>query len=239
MSQKIIVTGSGQSGTNWLADLLSEADNALVVHEPDGGEHEPCRMAKREQFAMDYVHDIKLTNVRRRISNSSDDIYIEVNSFTRYYAKYFPDDYEIIHHVRDGRDVVRSMLERKSVVDENYNWNNPLRPDRKSYKKQWHNWSNFQKACWFWWHPNRQLADLNVQITHLENLNNSPNYFRENFVDTFDLHISKRQWKKHRHKPKNENPKDFPSHEDWSKKQRLQFNEIAGALNKELGYEFA
>lgn len=236
---KIIVTGSGQSGTNWIANLFDEADNVDAYHEADGGEHEPCRTAKdHPQEAKTYMNEVKVPAIEHRVKQSDKDIYIEVNSFMRYHAPYFPDDYTVIHNVRDGRNVVRSMMERKSLVNDNGEWNNPLRPDKEHYSNRWNGWNNFQRACWFWYHPNERLYDNCDDFITLEDLNNHKEYVND-FTKRYNIKLKKQYWEKHRHDPDNENKKDFPSYEDWSRTQVHKFNEICGELNYKMGYEYA
>jgi len=109
----------GRSGTKWLANLLNKAPRALVVHEPfiEAIPHQEAFHDPKK--AEEYIMKFRKKEIYLRVHNHDIDIYGEVNSFLRRHCealkKAFPNAI-ILHLVRDGRDVVRSMYSRETML---------------------------------------------------------------------------------------------------------------------------
>jgi len=119
----------GRSGTKWLANLLNKALRALVVHEPfiEAIPHQ-------EAF-----HDPK-KEIYLRVHNHDIDIYGEVNSFLRRHCealrKAFPNAI-ILHLVRDGREVIRSIYSRETMLSGAYDTKYVCPKPEDPYHRKW------------------------------------------------------------------------------------------------------
>ena len=183
------VLGSGRSGTLWTADTLSACTDLDVRHESMG-----------QTIGAGFRG-------------------VEVNGFLRNQVpdlrQRFPDA-TLIHLVRDGRLVVRSVMSRH--------------PDRYA----------FRECCRHWAATNARLADqIPAHLRfRLEDLTTSFTWFR---VLAFSLgagRVWRRGWAKHAHRPLNATGTyAFPAPEDWTESQRRTFLAEAGAVMTRMGYD--
>src|SRR5215204_3331714 len=104
----------GRSGTTFLAHLLNMASNALVFHEPIRSDIDAYR---RAFFSPDeaerYIASFRKKEMYLRTRTKDFRVYGEVNSLLRRHydalSRHFPAA-GFLHMVRDGRDVVRTMM---------------------------------------------------------------------------------------------------------------------------------
>lgn len=231
----IFVIGMGRSGTKWLKRLLNTADNARAFHEPDGGLHEHTRTAAfSDKESEEFVENQLIPNVRERKQRMNDgDIYVEVNSFLRndwYNLKKYG---KVVHHLRNPRKCITSMMKRNSVIDHSEDWQE-ITPESGEHARNWDDYNNFQKTCWYWWRTNRQLWDNIDFHTKLWDLNNDWHYVENKVRDKMGIDLDKDQWRDMKHEKVDSSEGGFPDPTDWDKSIFRQYMEIVGTLEADI-----
>jgi len=112
----------GRSGTNFFSQLLDKSENAYIVHQPvrsDFRAHNEAFFSEKKAYK--YFKTFRKKEIYLRAKLKNIEVYGEVNSVIRRHCnairKLFPNA-SIFHLVRDGRDVVRSMMARKTMTSE-------------------------------------------------------------------------------------------------------------------------
>jgi len=234
----------GRSGTKWLADLLNKDPRALVVHEPfiEAIPHQKAFHNPRE--AERYILKFRKKEIYVRIRKLDIDIYGEVNSFLRRHCetlkKAFPSAI-ILHLVRDGRSVVRSMYSRETMLPNAYDTKYIYpKPDDPYYKK-WSNMTRFEKLCWYWAVENQYLYECcKGKIIQFEKILSDYRYFREKILQPLGLRIPKKIWEKAVKMPKNPSAYyKLPHWREWNQWMKEKFEEICGDIMRKCGYELS
>jgi len=232
----------GRSGTKFFSQLLGKSKNAYIVHEPVRSDFRAYKKAFfSEKKAYNYFKNFRKKEIYLRAKLKNIEVYGEVNSVIRHHCnairQLFPNA-EIIHLVRDGRDVVRSMMARKTMTSEDQNTKN-IRPtnDNPWYDK-WESMNRFEKLCWYWDVENRYLHKNIDKIIYFEKLISDYDYFNKNLLLPLNLEIHKEIFEKEIKSPKNLTKKHkIPRWNDWEPEKIESFNKICGETMKNLGYE--
>ncbi|MFX0075456.1 MAG: sulfotransferase, partial [Candidatus Hermodarchaeota archaeon] len=148
----------------------------------------------------------------------------------------FPDA-TIIHLIRDGRDVVRSMMARKTMTKDDPNTKHIYPLEGDPWKSKWSSMSRFEKLCWYWKTENEYLS-LNLKdAIRFEDLISNYNYFHKNLLDPLNLEISEDLWRKEKESPKNVTTNyTLPHWKDWDTETLDSFNNICGEIMKDNNY---
>ena len=220
------ITGMGRSGTMWLAQLLDEAEGVRVYHEPlRHGVKVLEKGHKLNRFAMvDYLKKRKAAMVL-----PDGQRWGEVNSYLRYWVEplrtVFP-DVPILGLVRDGKKTVASLI-RRGVYGVRDRRNLPIPPDDAD--------TQFAKCCWLWADTYERLLEQGVDIFRLEALNESYSAC-ETLCEEVDIEIPKDVWSGFAGR-RIHNKRGVPRQAHWTSKQHIVFDEWAGGIYQEVGYE--
>jgi hypothetical protein len=230
----------GRSGTKFLSQLLNKAENAYVLHEP----LKVDRMAYKEA----YYNEMKARNYikifRKKyiylMQNRIGKQYGEVNSFLRRHSnalkKEFP-KVKLIHLIRDGRDVVRSMFSRETMNIEDENTQHIIPKKNSPFYNRWKNMTRFEKLCWYWKNENNHLRINIKNMINFEKIISDYDYFSEKVLNILGLEISEFLWEKERNKPKNiTTDYTLPKWPNWTEEEKSIFNEICGEEMRLSGY---
>ena len=114
------VLGMGRSGTSFFANLLDSDPHSYVVHEPVQRDFSAYQDAFHSPEKADlYIRRFRGKEMFLRASGRGVSTYGEVNSTMRRHVhalrRIFPNA-RYLHLVRDGRDVVRSMMARATMT---------------------------------------------------------------------------------------------------------------------------
>lgn len=230
----------GRSGTKFLANLLSKAPRALVVHEPfiesiphQEAFHDPDR-------AMRYIEGFRKREIYVRVRKFDVDTYGEVNSFLRRHClalkKVFPRA-KLLHLVRDGRDVVRSMYSRETMMAGAYD-TRMIYPRSGAWRDKWSSMNRFERLCWYWMVENRYLRECIGRTVQFERILSSYEYFRENVLEPLGLKVSREVWKRAVDRPKNVTEVyRLPHWSKWSDEMKSAFERICGEEMEKCGYK--
>jgi hypothetical protein len=231
----------GRSGTQFLSYLLNKAQKAYVVHEPVRSDFRAYLEAfYSEKKAFKYFNGFRKDEIYLRARNKDLNHYGEVNSVLRRHCnaikKVLP-GVKLFHLIRDGRDVVRSMMSRKTMTKEDPN-THKIKP--KKYDLLYDNWSKmnrFERLCWYWDTENRYLMDNIENLIQFENLTSSYEYFRETLLIPLGLNISESFWEEEIKTPKNITVNyELPHWTKWDQKRKSTFNAICGKTMNNAGY---
>ena len=258
MHKTFFILSHGRSGSKFLALLLNDTSNDIVVnHEPFLEDYHLLPLAY--YYPESKVLKSKLKNRFETILselNNDVAIYGEVNSLLRYSAGWLIDNLSpvILHLVRDGRDVVRSTYARNT-----YLWNDshlPIFPkNNDKYSDKWIQMTRFEKICWYWRETNEHLLRYNFPIIHLESLISNYDYFKNKLLIPLGISVSYDRWKEKISNPQNKtknfdfkkivkkyiikeniNTDKIPHYTRWDKNMLESFNEICGETMRKLGY---
>lgn len=157
------ILGMGRSGTKFLARLLDEAPESYVVHEPVWEDFpayvDAFYSQKKAQW---YIKYFRKKEIFLRVRDIPCEIYGESNGVLRRHLlplkKAFPHAI-FFHLIRDGRDVVRSLMARHTMTpkDPITSKIHPL-PDDPWYER-WEKMDRFEKICWYWQVENKYLRE--------------------------------------------------------------------------------
>jgi hypothetical protein len=174
------IVGMGRSGTVFLSHLLNKAPKCAVYHEipsdrnalvdaywdPDKVEKYLC--GSRERF------------VAARIIRSRCQIYGEVNSYLRHHVDALQARWQppVLHLVRDGHSLVRSLMNRTAFPPADKDHTGRLAPHLNDpLADQWPDMDRFARVCWHWSYTNQYLLERKLPIVRFEYITSSYEQF--------------------------------------------------------------
>ena len=237
------ILGFGRSGTAFLSHFLNKAKNAYVYHEPV---FEDFFANSLTHFSLEageyYLRSFRIKEIFSRTQTiTKPGIYGEVNSTLRAFAQVIPKvipNAKLLHLVRDGRDVVRSNIPRRTMTIRNPFSLAHFPMGSDPWKERWPEMDRFARICWFWQEDNRMLRTTIGKTIQFEKLVSDYDYFSEKLLLPLGLQIDKGLWSKNVNVPKNTTPSfDMPKWNEWTDKQKKTFIEICGDEMRDSGYE--
>jgi hypothetical protein len=239
----IFIFSLGRSGSMFLADLLNEDPKVTVFHEPTRVDFFAYLNAfYQPALALEYLLGFRKKFIYHLGTRRGVKGYSEVNSILRRHVQAINEGIpgaRSIHLVRDGRDVVRSMMARRTYTNRD-----PItrfiRPrEGEAYQEDWSTMSRFEKLCWYWWHENTYLMEHINGFARFEDLIGDYGYFSEYILEPLGIHVPVEIWQKKVEQPKNVTHKHLISHwRDWGEEYKIKFNKICGNLMEKMGYEY-
>jgi hypothetical protein len=236
------VTGVGRSGTVFLADLLNKSQNAHVFHEPvleDFFANVPAQY--NPDFSLRYIQNFRVKEIYARMKEETPAIYGEVNGAIRAHVDAlrmtFPGS-PILHLVRNGRDVVRSHMSRRTMT-----LKNPLSlmyhpVDADPWKPYWHKMDRFARICWYWQEVNKKLRRKIKKTVQFEKILSSFEYLQSEVLESCGLQLEKSFWEQSLTKPKNSTGEfSMPKWEEWTVEQKKTFCDICEEEMIACGYK--
>jgi len=228
----------------WLARLLNRCDGAYVAHEPVVEETWAHRDAIEDpRCAVDYLRRFRIKEICLRVREEAPRcrVYGEVNGTLRRHIVALREVLPaatLIHVVRDGREVVRSLCNRGT-----YSGGHPVYGDfvPKPVDRVSRNWprvSEFQRACWIWQHENSYMRAHVPHLARFEDIVSSYEAFADRILRPLDLSLPRGVWEGARGEPENRSETyAFPGWSEWSRAQREQFMTICGEEMRAYGYD--
>ena len=225
----------------FLANLLNKSKNISFYHETLKLDFIAYVQAfNNPKTAMEYISGFRKKYIYYLAANAGSGKLGEVNSVLRRHAEgiqtYIPGA-RVIHVIRDGRDVVRSMMAR-----ETFTWKDPVSffispSDEDPYYSRWSELNRFEKLCWYWYVENEYLAEQIDHIVRFEDALQDFDYFSKRILSPLNLDLSYEVWKRHVKQPKNvtENHR-IPHWKEWDSIRKNQFHEICGDSMSKFGY---
>ncbi len=230
-----------RSGTVFLANLLiNEVRDALIEHEANIVDYWHYTLViQSEDEALEYIRNFRKQEIFLRARNDVK-IYGEINPTLRIHCRAIRQlipNALLFHIVRDGRDVVRSIMARENlgVKDPLLKLTRP--PQNDPYHKAWDKMSRFERVCWQWQFDNRFISKSIGHRVHFEKMKSDYHYFKEKINDFLDIDIPETAWYSYVNKPQNVSRHyTLPHWKKWNKKMLDDFDRICGEEMRELGY---
>lgn len=231
-----------RSGSMFLADLLNQAAGDIVVtHEPNVFDYYFYHRAMQEpESAHEYISQYRRLEMMDRLRHHSCRMYGEVNPFLRRHCaalKSVLPDAPLLHLVRDGRAVVRSLLSR-----EQYAVNDPMAPLNRPptedpFAERWPKMSRFERLCWLWQADNRYIRQYADHTAQFEDVVGSYGYFAERILQPLGLTMTEETWRACTRESSNATPRyRAPVFSDWPPDWRATFARICGEEMEACGY---
>ena len=237
------ILAMGRSGTMFLSRLLNKEKSAAVDHEPVPGDRVAYIKAfYSEKAALKYIHNFRRKEIYLRVKDSPIQCYGEVNSTLRRHClalkKYF-DKAVLLHLVRNGKDVVRSIMNRWAFTPtDSQTYKAIAPPTNDPFREKWSSMSRFERVCWYWQVDNAYLRKHISNHIKFELLLSDYEYFVEYILEPLDLRITSAVWKKAVEKPVNVSFKTtFPQWSEWDRSLKDKFMKICGEEMIANGYE--
>lgn len=235
------ILGFGRSGTAFMAALLDQVEGASVFHEPVLEDFYAHARAHYDIGAAEqYLQGFRRKEIYLRMRGLPSGIYGETNGHLRCHAGAIPKTFPgavLLHLVRDGRDVVRSHMSRRTMT-----WRNPfsmsmhpVKPD--PWFEQWAGMDRFARICWYWREENVRLRQTIGRTVRFEQILVSYEYFRANVLEPCGLKLDESAWRAAVAVPRNTTRTfQMPKWEDWSARQQDAFTKICGEEMLNCGY---
>ena len=237
------IVSTGRTATGWLSHLLNKMDGYLVIHEPVFEEAKAHKIAcENPESTIPYIMFRKREIYSRCRSLPGLYGYGEVNGNLRRHiiaiSKIFPGA-AIIHLVRDGRDVVRSVLSRTAFTEKHSVYNETfIQPTYELTAEAWLQLSRFEKFCWVWKAENEFIRKNTSFHARFEDIISSYALFRKQILEPLGIELEKAVWQASVQRPQNVT-KEYAigSWDDWTAEQQKQFIRICSKEMQEYGYE--
>ena len=235
------ILSTGRTGTAWISNILSLTEDSHIVHEPIPLEAYAHKQAVyNEKKAEKYIQHVKRKDIFIRVFRHDCRVYGEVNGNLRrhipFLKKYFPNAM-LLHLVRDGRKIVRSILARSTFNGMHPIFGSECPIPSRELNEAWTEMSEFEKACWAWKEENTYMRKQLPHLARLEDITSSYNAFQMQVLEPLDLFLSEQDWEKYADTKVNESKKNkVRLDEEWTEEQQRIFESICGDEMKALGY---
>lgn len=237
-----LVVSTGRTGTQWLADLLDRVPGGRVEHEPIPVEMWAHREAMENPEAADaYVHGFRLKEIYLRGRRADPAWYGEVNSALRRHVDAFRDavpGLRLVHLVRDGRDVVRSLVSRHTWAGAHPVYGGFRPPPVDEVARSWEDRSSFERACWIWRWENAHMRERIDHLARLEDITTSYDAFHGQILAPLQLELEEAVWREARDTVKNRTREhELGAWDDWSAERKATFRRICADEMARYGYD--
>jgi len=232
----------GRSGSQFLTRILSNDYNAKVYHEPIRRDIlEYIGSFKENYNSSNYIKKYRQYFIKAKINKDKEcRIYGEVNSYLRRHADVVLQVLPFakgLFVIRDGRDVVRSMISR-NVFGNNWHYNSITPRKNDPFYNSWEKRTQFEKCCWLWASENQFLYNLFGNGIKLEKIVSDYNYFKSKIIEPTKISISRSIWEKER-KIKSINTTvhhKIETYDRWPNEWKKVFWNICGEIMELNGY---
>jgi len=232
-----------RSGTAFLAFFLDRVvPNAVIEHEANVDDYWYYHRAlQSEAEAEKYIRSFRLAEIYYRMHDRSVALYGEINPYLRRHGRALRQvlpKAKFFHLVRDGREVVRSIMSRE-ILDRT----DPLGhltqpPPGDPYVSQWSSMSRFEKICWLWQSDNRYLRENVGHTLQFERLIRDYDYFKGKLTDYLGMEVPREVWEANVRKIGNPTQVFRMGHwSGWSDSEKEAFRTLCGEEMGACGYE--
>lgn len=236
-----LVVSTGRTGTRWLAGLLARVPGARVEHEPVPVETWAHREAMEDPVAARrYVDGFRLKEIYLRARSQDPVVYGEVNGILRRHVdalRAAVPGLRLVHLVRDGRDVVRSLVSRGTWAGEHPVYGGFTPPPVDDIARSWGDRSSFERACWIWTWENAHMRERIPDLARLEDITGSYQAFHRQILEPLGLELDEAVWREARNAVENKTRSHaMPAWDGWSSEQKSTFRRICGEEMARYGY---
>jgi hypothetical protein len=235
------VLSTARSGSVWLSRLIDEASSAQGLHEwtlnhrRDGDAYiqdkrttrDYATLVERPQLARAALRAASAHHRTRGRDVIEANVYLE--PFIEDLKEHCPDA-KLIHLHRDGRKVVRSILQR--------GWySHPVdRAHPRLPIDEWDMLSQFERACWYWRHTNERLLEATDLRWRFESLIGDLDAVKA-ALGELGVVVHDDLSRTVHAQPANATPEfTVPDYAEWPLRYRATFTRICGPIQEALGY---
>lgn len=240
--RRIFFLSTARSGSKWLANLIDRSTSSVARHEfslnhaYQDGELQTDK--KTGEDFRTFIRERELIRARLRESaawvGQLHEDFTEANVYLAHCVdelrETFPEA-EFVHLHRDGRDVVRSLLNRS--------WYDTPEDDRhpELEVEGWDSLRQLEKCCWYWTRTNQAISTLTGIRLPLERAASDPS-FMTSFLRDLGVRVTLPEVFAHEHALLlNESyATDMPHFSEWSEDEQRTFAAICGSEQTRLGY---
>lgn len=235
------VLGLGRSGTGFLAHLLDGDENALVLHEPVAEDFDALVDAhKSSEMASRYINAFRKRRMHCLASGKDVSTYGEVNSNLRFHTSALKEAFPnatLLHLVRDGRDVVRSIMARDHYTGDGVGHHSLSPQEDDPLWQEWGELTRFEKICWLWADGNSRVRQDVGSFVKFEKLISDYSYFEEEIEARLGVRVGEERWRAAIKRPRNVSEKYVvPRWTEWESSLVRQFDRICGDEMRKFGY---
>ena len=164
----VFIISTGRTGTHFFSHFFNNNfKNTYCTHEPRIDLFETNIAYARKKISDNFATKLLLYSrrkIRKKLDQRGVTNYIESNNNLSYMIpivrKVFP-NYKIVHIVRDGEDIVKSLYSKTTnrrfegrveflSRDDHRNRLKASFFEDDPYYAKWNNMSRFEKCCWYW-----------------------------------------------------------------------------------------
>ncbi len=235
------ILGFGRSGTAFMANLLDQAPDAYVFHEPvleDFYAH--LRAHYSPEAATKYMEGFRKKEIYMRMRGLSRGVYGETNGTLRCHANAIKQAFPqavLLHIVRDGRDVIRSHMSRRTMTIRNP-FTVSIHPvESDPWHAKWDGMDRFARICWYWQEENARLRKAIGKTVQFEKILSSYEYLCTRVLEPCDIALDQKAWETAVASPLNVTSRfRMPKWSDWTAEQQKIFIEVCGEEMASCGY---
>lgn len=223
------VTGCGRSGTKFLSKLLCTIPDVYVSHESIGDSKKFWYNVHNPHTSEMMFSKFRRLLMQRRIESSGCKVYGEVNSFLRNFMEEIVWT-NVVHLVRNGKDVVRSIMNRYSPR---------LAAVGRKLTPEWRRMTPLQHACWIWTDAVEKVDSFSIPVVKMEDIIISYEVLCTQVTQPLDLpSVRESEWAMRAHRIVNPSSSyTFPSWDSWTRDEKSVFKEMCGGTMERFGYE--
>jgi hypothetical protein len=236
------LVSTGRTGTTLFANMLNSIGNYYIEHEPVPNEqyfHRRC--LEDPLFSYKYINEFRLKEIYFRIKRKSVERYGEVNGALRRNIKDIKNllgNCSVVQIVRDGRNVVSSVLNRRTFTENDKSYYNMIPDDTVVSKKEWKSFDRFQKIAFMWSAENaymRKNCDFTVKF---EDLIQCYELAQEKLFKPLEIPVDYETWSNFIGQKMNarKDNDDKYKYENWADYQKDFFDKICGNEMRYYGY---
>ena len=239
----------GRSGTTFVANLLNCATGVSAGHERIGNrEYWLLSWYLGSNYSRPFLRKEK-TKIDQKFAGFS--TYVDVNSYLQNSVDDLKSVFgtqQVLHLVRDPKEVVRSIYTRRNDIDIH------LLPKTEKEVNEWLDADRFYQVCKNWRIAMDQLVEKGVSTIQFEKITTDYSYLQERILDPFSIDLSKELWvaskdqranktpiKPYRYlyaklKGKQFQPDELGRYETWPTAYKEIYSELCEEYAKTLGY---
>ena len=233
------ITSTGRTGTTLFARIIDSSDGFFARHEPVLNEQFFHRKAiESPSFSDKYIFGFRMKEIFLTAPGYP---YCEVNSAIRRFAasiKKYDEGIPIIHVVRNGKDVVSSVLNRDSLTDRDPVYYGMVPHASFIENGRWERMSRFEKICYMWSEENKWLSENSDITVRFEDIIKDYGCFKSLICDRIGVSVEEKDWEKicgelvnqNRHYDESNKP------ENWSLEDKNKFSKLCSDQMHFYGY---
>lgn len=235
------ILGLGRSGTHFLSQLLNADSNAVVYHEPLPEDFQAVPAAQQsDQAGYHYIEHVRKKRIYLLTRKRAVLTYGEANSNLRYHVKALQQSIpnaKLLHLIRDGRDVVRSLMARQHYTNDGIGHHSIIPRLDDPYYLKWSGLSRFEKMCWLWADSNTRLSNDVKEYVRFEQIVSDYDYFHEKIERYLGIDIGRARWQAAIEQPADPTVAHvLPSWRQWDVKLQQSFDTICGPVMQQYSY---